>query len=88
MKDETLIEPFAVPEIFVSGFSDHVIAEGIMTCAGYRIIPPSRLNGDPQKVVVVRLVFPAGAVDEAIADAKQAQSAPLYVRPEGRVGRH
>lgn len=88
MRDETLVEPFAVPEIFVDGFSDHEIHNGVMTCAGYRLQPPSRQNGEPLKVVVVRLVWPVTATDEAIADARRAQSAPFLVKNGVRVQSH
>ncbi len=74
MRDETLVEPFAVQEIFVDGFCDHQINNGVMTCVGYRTQRPSRENGDPLKVVVVRLVMPASNVDAAVDDARQAQA--------------
>lgn len=87
MRDETLVETFAAPEIFVDGFSDHQVHNGVMTCAGYRIQPPSREHGEPLKMVVIRLVFPLCAVEAAIADAKQAQST-LSIAPERRDGSH
>jgi len=88
MRDETLVEPFPVQEIFVDGFSDHIITNGVLTCAGYRIQPASRLNGDPQKIVVIRLVMPAANLDEAIEDARQAQSQPIFAQRGERTKRH
>ena len=88
MRDETLVEPFAVAEIFVDGFTDHQIHNGVMTCAGYRLQPPSHQHGDPLKVVVVRLVWPAAATDDAIADAKQAQITPSALPSPPRNKRH
>lgn len=88
MRDETLVEPFAVPEIFVDGFSDHVITNGVMTCAGYRIQPAIRGDGEAMKVVVIRLVMPAANIDEAIEDARQAQSSPVVVKNGKRLARH
>jgi hypothetical protein len=88
MRDETLVEMFAAPEIFVDGFSDHQVHNGVMTCAGYRIQTTPRQNGEPIKVVVVRLVFPLCALEPAIADAKHAQGATLSIVSDRRDGRH
>lgn len=87
MRDETLIEHFAVPEIFVDGFSDHIITNGVMSCAGYRLQQAPGAT-KPERVVVVRIVIPAVAVDEAIADARQAQSATIVTIEGMRVARH
>lgn len=88
MRDETLVEPFSVPEIYIDGFTDHTIINGNMSCVGYRVQPPSRLNGDPIRVIVVRLVWPAATTDEGIADARRAQAAPLHVSCGECVKRH
>lgn len=88
MRDETLNEPFAVQEIFVDGFSDHVVTNGIMTCAGYRIQPPSRMNPEMQKIVVVRLVMPADAIDDAVNDVRQAQREPCAMKRQSRTAHH
>lgn len=88
MRDDTLVEPFAVPEFFVDGFSDHVItSSGVMTCAGYRL---QKLPGssEQQRVAVIRLVFPSCNLNEAIDDAKQAQMAPSAMHAGGRPKRH
>lgn len=84
MRDETLVEPFSVQEIFVDGFCDHQISNGVMTCVGYRLQRPSRQNGDPLKVVVVRLVMPAINITEAIEDMRAAQSGPTVISVRSR----
>lgn len=87
--DETLIEPFAAQEFFVDGFADHKIVNGIFSCSGYRLQSPSRINGDPLKVVVVRIVMPANMLSEAIRLTEQARSEPLTtIEPAERIGRH
>lgn len=88
MRDNTLIEPFAVQEIFVDGFSDHVISNGVMTCAGYRLqMQPG--SKEPHRIVVIRLVMPAANINEAIDDARQAQSGgPASVYHGDRAKRH
>lgn len=88
MRDETLVEPFAVSEIYVDGFTEHAMINGNMSCVGFRIQPPSRTNGEPQKVIVVRLVWPAASTEEAIMDVRKAQSAPLCVINGETVKRH
>lgn len=88
MRDDTLVEPFAVPEIFVDGFTDYSVRNGIMSCVGYRIQPVSRENGDPVKVVVVRLIWPSANLDEAVAEAREAQRTPLKIVCGDCIGRH
>lgn len=77
MKDETLIEPFSVLEYFVDGFAEHQIINGIFSCAGYRVQAPSRLNGDPSKVVVLKIVMPATSLMSCIELAQEAMRKPL-----------
>lgn len=72
MTDKTVVEPFAVAEYFVDGFTDHKIVNGVFSCAGYRLQSPSRPNGSPLKVVVLRIVLPANCVPEAISQAQAA----------------
>lgn len=79
VRDESLIEPFAVQEIYVDGFTDHTIINGNMSCVGYRVHPPTRANGAPIKVIVVKLVWPAGSTEDAINDARKAQRAPVVI---------
>lgn len=88
MRDETLSEPFAVQEFYVDGFADHTIINGNMSCVGYRILPASHFNGEPQKIVVVRLVWPVCSTDQAIADARRAQATPFFVSDEPAQKRH
>jgi hypothetical protein len=87
MRDETLVEPLAAPEIFVDGFTDHQVHNGVMTCAGYRIQPGLK-GGEPLKVVVVRLVWPVGSTDAAINEARDAQSATQFIMGGPRIERH
>jgi hypothetical protein len=70
MTDDDLIEPYAVPEIFVDGFTRHASRSGVMTCVGYRVMPEG-------KVVVIRLVWPAVNTVEAIDDAVNAMNAAV-----------
>jgi hypothetical protein len=70
MQDETLVEPFAVSEYFVDGFTDYEVHNGILSCAGYRLQKPSRLNGDPLKVVIFRIVCPVSGADDAATKTK------------------
>jgi hypothetical protein len=62
-----LIEPFAVNEVFVDGFTDFEVHDGILTCAGYRT-----QKGNPP-IAVLRIVMPVvnlmAAVDQAIMAA-------------------
>lgn len=69
MPDDRLIEPFAVPEIFVDGFTGHTARDGVMSCAGYR-------HTKEGKVVVVRLVWPVVNTTAAIDDAISALGVP------------
>ena len=78
MRDPTLIEPFAVQEIFVDGFTEHALHNGVMTCVGYRLQPPSHQHGEMIKVVVLKLVWPAASTNEAITDARQAMTVPSF----------
>jgi hypothetical protein len=84
MRDATLVEPFAVQEIFVDGFCDHQVRSGVMTCVGYRVQCPSRQNGSPLKVVVVRLVMPAANINEAIDDVRSAQTSTTAIAVRSR----
>lgn len=68
MRDEELLEPFAVQEIFVNGFTNHQRHDGVMSCVGYRATRDGKL-------VVVRLVWPAANTEAAIEDAKAALAA-------------
>lgn len=87
MRDANVCEPFAVSEIFVDGFTNHEIHNGVMSCVGYRLQPQP--SGEPLKVVVIRLVWPAAATDDAIVDAQSAQvGAPLKVARPERPRRH
>ncbi len=70
MNDESLIEPFSVQEIFVDGFTEYVARDGVMTCAGYR------LTSDGDKVVKVRLIWPAVNTEAAVNGAMVALRAP------------
>lgn len=72
MRDETLIEPFAVDEVYVDGFTGHHQINGNISCYGFRVQPASRENGEDLKVVVLKLVFPASCVEAAIEEAKAA----------------
>lgn len=86
MRDDTLVEHGAVLEIYVDGFSDHLATRnGMMTCSGFRI---HEEWGEPVKVRVVRLIWPSAATEEAIADAREAQSPQTPVAPAKRAGRH
>lgn len=77
MRDENLVEPFAVQEFFVDGFTGHEVHNGILTCAGYRLMPPSHESGDVQKVVVVRVVMPANNIPEMQARTRAALGGAL-----------
>lgn len=70
MADCKLIEPYAVPEIFVDGFTQHNSRDGVMTCVGYRAMQDG-------KVVVIRLAWPAVNTEAAILDASVAMAAPI-----------
>ena len=88
MRDETLVEPFAVPEIYVDGV-DHLVSNGMMIASGYRIMPPTRRGAATLKVVAVRLILPVTCVAAAMADAQHALSAPLLIAGAGlRLARH
>jgi hypothetical protein len=82
--DEELLEPYAVAEIFVDGFTKHTLRDGVMTCVGFR-------NMTEGKVIVVRLVWPAVNTVAAINDAVVAMENPeprdmaVAVRKIGRV---
>ncbi len=88
MPEETLIEPFAAQEFFVDGFADHKIINGIFSCSGYRLQRPSRINGEMLKVVVMRIVMPAEALDDCIERAKSAKRERITVYPMERLGHH
>ena len=75
MNDEELIEPFLAPEVFVDGFSEHTVRDGVMTCAGYRTMKHGR-------IVVIRLAWPVvntiAAIDAAI-QAMVPSAAPVKI---------
>jgi hypothetical protein len=71
-KEETLIEPFAVQEYFVDGFDGYEVKDGILTCAGYRLQKPCRQNGDPLKVVIMRIVMPVANLAAVVTRATDA----------------
>ncbi len=72
VKDETLIEPFAVQEFFVDGFDDYEVKDGILTCAGFRAQKASKQSGGPLRVVVLRIVMPVANLQQVIANATEA----------------
>jgi len=76
MRDETLVEPFAVSEIYCDGV-DHVVSNGMMMASGYRIMPPARPSGEPVKVVVVRLILKVESVPDTLIDAREALNSPF-----------
>lgn len=59
------MEIYAVPEIFVDGFTQHTARDGVMSCIGYRKMSEG-------KIVVVRLVWPATSTSSAIDEATAA----------------
>lgn len=81
MKDETLIEPFAAPEIFVDGFTNFMVRNGNVSCTGYRV---QEANGRLLKVGVVRLIFPKdnlpASIEEAQSAAAEAEAPPAEPR--------
>ncbi len=79
--DETLVEPFTVQEYFVDGFDGFEVKDGILTCAGYRLQRPSRANGDPLKVVVMRIVMPVANLGACIIRATDAANQVAQVAP-------
>lgn len=64
MNDQGLIEPFAVPEIFVDGWGERTLSEGIYSSVGYRIIKG-------EKIAVIRLLQRASAVRIAAREAQR-----------------
>ncbi len=81
MSAEELIEPFAVQEVFVDGWGDRVLSEGIYSSAGYRII-----RGE--KVVVIRIAQRASTVRKAVTETGEivAQQVPVLVILEKALG--
>lgn len=72
MSDASMTEPFPVPEIYVEGFTDYEVKNGVLTCAGYRTKHSTR-------EVVLRIVMPvanlASTIGEATAAARGMQFA-------------
>ena len=64
-----VIEPFAAPEIFVDGWGERTLIEGIYSSVGYRII-----RGE--KVAVVRVLQRASAVRIAAVEAQKVLDTP------------
>lgn len=65
-EDQELIEPFAIPEIFVDGFVQYEVHDGILTFVGYR---KQRASAP---VAVLRLVMPVVNLMAAIHGAMSA----------------
>lgn len=65
MRDETLVEPFAAVEYFVDGFSDHHVAEGVLTCSAYRLQESTKPGAEPHKVVQFKVVMRLTAAVES-----------------------
>ena len=79
---EVLVEPFAAPEIYVEGFTDYEVKDGVLTCAGYRT---KRTNGEPFKEVVLRIVMPVANLADTIAQATTAAREMRFDVPVLRV---
>lgn len=71
MSDESLIEPFAVQEVFVDGWGERVLHDGIYSSAGYRII-----RGE--KVIVVRVAQRESCVRRSVRDTDSALNSPTF----------
>lgn len=76
MSDEDFAEPFAAPEFYVDGFTNHAARDGVMTCIGYR-------NMSDGKQIVVRLVWPMVNTMAAVEDAEAALAKPRYATGDG-----
>lgn len=76
MTEEEFSEPFAAPEIFVDGFTNHTARDGVMTCVGYRRMADG-------SHIVVRLAWPAVNTMAAVEEAEAALARP---QPAARVG--
>jgi hypothetical protein len=66
------MEIYAVPEIFVDGFTQHMSRDGVMSCIGYRKMAEG-------SIVVIRLVWPATSTGAAIDEANEALAMKIGV---------
>lgn len=85
MRDETVVEPFTVQEFYLDGFAGYQVRNGMMFCCGFRFQEPSKLNGDPLKIVQVKLIFPVSTIAETRESADAAMRFPLL--PNGLLPR-
>ena len=73
MSDASLSEPFPAPEVYVEGFTDYEVKNGVLTCAGYR-------TKQSVREVVLRIVMPvanlANTITEATAAARDLRYEP------------
>jgi hypothetical protein len=58
-----LIESAVVTEIYVDGWADYEVNDGVVSCVGYR-----KIKGSPP-MITARLIFPVRALADAISQA-------------------
>lgn len=76
MPADVIIEPIGVLEVYVDGFTEHIVRDGVMTCVGYRRMPDGRK-------VVLRLAWPAVNTAEAVESAITAAAMPTAAPQNG-----
>ena len=59
-----VLEPFAVQEVFVDGWGERTLSEGIYSSVGFRII-------QGEKIAVIRILQRASAVRVAAIEAQR-----------------
>jgi hypothetical protein len=91
MRDETLVEPFAVQEYLIDNFTDHHVEDGLLTFAAYRQMPVSRVYISRPKVIVCRFIMRVTEVSEAQERTRRALRAIPFAqqaatrRPPGKL---
>lgn len=63
--EDALIEPVAVQEVFVDGFTSFEVKDAILTCVGYR-------THRGVSIATIRIVMPLANLADAIAQATAA----------------
>ncbi len=80
MRDEEILEPIGLEDVFVDGFTKHATRNGYMSCIGYREL-------ESGTIAVIRLVWPVVNTEAAIEDAREALATPSPMQSSSQAKR-
>lgn len=83
MSEECLIEPSIAPEVFVDGFGNYEVRQGVLSCAGYRI------DRSGHAVIVLKIVMPVANLKMVMERAAiAAKDLPAFMNLDFRLPVH